>query len=61
MVHRHSGPFYSEGDYRDVLAVEYGHDVDISLCFHSATAALTDDRQNEHGYLVAFEAVKARP
>ena len=20
--------FYSEGDYRDVLAVEYGHDVD---------------------------------
>ena len=53
--------FYSEGDYRDVLALEYGPDVDGSLCFHSATAALNDDRQDEHGYLVAFEAVEARP
>ena len=53
--------FKTEGDYRDVLAVEYGHDVDGSLCFHSATAALNDDRQDEHGYLVAFEAVEARP
>jgi len=30
--------FKAEGDYRDVLALEYSHEVDGNLCFHSATA-----------------------
>ena len=49
--------FKPEGDYRDVLALEYGHEVDGNLCFHSAIAALNDDLQDVHGYVVGYEAV----
>ena len=48
--------FNPEGDYRDIVALEYGHDVDGNLCFHSATAALNDQRRDLHGHVVAFEA-----
>ena len=47
--------FKSEDDYRDVLALEYGHGVDGNLCFHSATAALNDQRRDAHGYVVGYE------
>jgi hypothetical protein len=39
-----------EGDFRDVLALEYGHEVDGNLCFHSATRALNDQRRDVVGY-----------
>lgn len=48
-----------EGDYRDIVALEYGHDVDGNLCFHSATAALNDHRRDVHGYVVGYEEVVA--
>ena len=51
--------FKPEGDYRDVLALEYGHKVDGTLCFHSAATALNDDRHDVHGNVVAFENVEA--
>ena len=51
--------FKPEGDYRDVLALEYGHKVDGNLCFHSAATALNDDRHDVHGNVVAFENVEA--
>ena len=53
--------FKSEGDYRHVLALEYGHEVDGNLCFHSATAALNDQHRDVHGYVVDYDAVRARP
>lgn len=53
--------FKSEGEYRYVLALEYGHEVDGNLCFHSATAALNDQHRDVHGYVVDYDAVGARP
>jgi hypothetical protein len=44
-----------EGDYRHVLALEYGHDVDGNLCFHSATAALNDQHRDAHAFVVEYE------
>ena len=47
--------FKPDGDYRDVVALEYGHEVDGNLCFHSSTAALDEQRRDVHGYVVGFE------
>ena len=47
--------FTSEGDHRDVVALEYAHEADGNLCFHSATTALNDDREDVHGYVLGFE------
>ena len=47
--------FKAEGDYRNVVALEYGHEVDGNLCFHSATAALNYQRRDAHGYLIDYE------
>ena len=47
--------FNPEGDYRDIVALEYGHEVDGKLCFHSATAALNAQRRDAHGYVVGYE------
>ena len=49
--------FKPEGDYRDVLALEYGHEVDGKLCYHSATAALNDQRRDAHGNVIGYEVV----
>lgn len=51
--------FKSEGDYRDILALEYGHEVDGTLCFHSTTTALDDHGHDAHDRVVGYEAVKS--
>jgi len=51
--------FKPEGDYRHVLALEYGHDIDGNLCFHSATATLNDQHRDAHGYVVGYQAAGA--
>ena len=47
--------FKPEGNYRNVLALEYGHEVDGRLCFHSTTAALNGQRNDAHGDVVDYE------
>jgi len=51
--------FNSNGDYRNGLALEYGHKVDGNLCFHSATAALNDQRHDAHGHVTGYDEVEA--
>lgn len=47
--------FNPEGDCRDIVALEYSHEVDGNLCFHSATAALNGQRRDAHGCVVGYE------
>ena len=53
--------FNPKGDYRTILALEHGHEVDGMLCFHSTTTALDDDGNDVHGYVVGYEVAAPRP
>lgn len=53
--------FRPVGDYPDVVALEYGHEVDGNLCFHSATAVLNDQRRDAHAYVVGYEEAANGP
>ena len=50
-----------DGDYRDVVALEYGHKVDGNLCFHSATVALNGQRRDAHAFVVEYKEVASEP
>jgi hypothetical protein len=53
--------FNPEGDYRYVLALEYGHEVDGNLCFHSSTAALDEQRRDVHAFVVEYKEAASEP
>ena len=53
--------FNPEGYYRDVVALEYSHEVDGNLCFHSATVALNGQRRDAHACVVEYEAAASEP
>lgn len=48
--------FNPDGDCRNILALEYSHGVDGTLCVHSTTTALDDDGHDLHGHVVDYEA-----
>ena len=53
--------FNPGGDYRDIVALEYGHEVDGNLCFHSAIAALNSQRRDAHAFVVEYKEAVSEP
>jgi len=53
--------FNPEGDYRDIVALEYGHEVEGNLCFHSASVALGGQRHDAHAFVVEYKEAASEP
>lgn len=47
--------FNPTSDYRHILALGYGHDVDGTLCYHLPSASLNDQHRDVHGFVIGYE------